>query len=128
MSSADAEAWNFLLTKKINSFFSHQKNPSTRGLSIQEISNERTHCSRTPKNPKYQIARSQLTERGPWVRSHSMFDGFDQKKGLHEKKQVQSLPSCNQLVVFSHVFFQDLFFFGFFRKFGIRGEFSPLVS
>ena len=30
---------------------------------------------RTPK-PEYLIARSQLTERGPLVRSHSIFDGF----------------------------------------------------
>ena len=41
---------------------------------IQEISN-RTHVSRTPKKPEYLIARSQLTERGPLVRSHSVFDG-----------------------------------------------------
>ena len=31
---------------------------------FQEISNGRTHVSRTPK-PEYLIARSQLTERGP---------------------------------------------------------------
>ena len=32
---------------------------------FQEISNGRTHVSRTPKKPEYLIARSQLTERGP---------------------------------------------------------------
>ena len=32
---------------------------------FQEISNS-THGSRTPKKPEYLIARSQLTERGPW--------------------------------------------------------------
>ena len=41
---------------------------------IQEISN-RTHVSRTQKKPGYLIARSQLTERGPLGRSHSIFDG-----------------------------------------------------
>ena len=32
---------------------------------IQEISNGRTHCSRTRNKPEYLIARLQLTERGP---------------------------------------------------------------
>ncbi len=41
---------------------------------IQEISN-RTHVSRSPK-PEYLIARSQLTERGSLVRSHSISDGL----------------------------------------------------
>ena len=31
---------------------------------------------RTPKKPEYLIVRSQLTERGPLVRSHSIFDVF----------------------------------------------------
>ena len=30
---------------------------------------------RTPKKPEYHIARSQLTEQGPLVRSYSIFDG-----------------------------------------------------
>ena len=30
---------------------------------------------RTPNKPEYLIARSQLTKRGPLVRSHSSFDG-----------------------------------------------------
>ena len=31
---------------------------------------------RTPKKPEYLMARSQLPERGPLVRSHSIFDGM----------------------------------------------------
>ena len=31
---------------------------------------------RTPNKPEYLIARLQLTERGPLVRSHVIFDGF----------------------------------------------------
>ena len=48
-----------------------------RVLGVQEISNGRTHVSRTPK-PENLIARSQL--RGPLGRSHSIFDGYTQKK------------------------------------------------
>ena len=40
---------------------------------FQEISN-RTHGLRIPKKPEYLIARLQLTERGPLVRSYSIFD------------------------------------------------------
>ena len=39
----------------------------------EEISTGPTE--RTPKKPEYLIARSQLTERGPLVRSHSIVDG-----------------------------------------------------
>ena len=39
---------------------------------IQEISN-RTVPERTPKKPGYLITRSQLTERGPLVRSKHQF-------------------------------------------------------
>ena len=44
---------------------------------FQEISNERTVPERTPKQPEYLIARSQLTERGPLgFGSISLFDGM----------------------------------------------------
>ena len=36
----------------------------------------------TPKKPEYLIARSQLTERGPLVRSHSIFDGLNQNTSM----------------------------------------------
>ena len=46
---------------------------------------------RTPK-PEYLIARSQLTERGPLVRSHSIFDGmFD---GLNSHILMLSPSEC----------------------------------
>ena len=45
---------------------------------FQEISNERTHCFRTPKKPEgLRIARSQLTlVRSVGIRSYSIFDGL----------------------------------------------------
>ena len=42
---------------------------------VQEISTTVGPTERTPK-PEYLIARLQLTERGPLVRSHSIFDGL----------------------------------------------------
>ena len=48
---------------------------------IQEIS-DTTHVSRTPQNPEYLLARSQLL-RGPLLRSHSNFDEYDHLLRLH---------------------------------------------
>ena len=47
--------------------------------SIQEISNGRTHVSRTPKKTKSIYSNS---SRGPLVRSHSIFDGIKKKQDL----------------------------------------------
>ena len=54
------------------------KGPKTPHIS-EEISNGRTHAL---KKPESLIARSQLTKRGPLVRSHSIFDGIFQIHSL----------------------------------------------
>ena len=47
----------------------------------------------TPKKPEYLIARSQLTERGPLVKSHSIFDenSYSSTKGTWKPKANQFL-------------------------------------
>ena len=50
----------------------------------------RTVPERTPKKPEYRITRSQLTERGPLVRSHSIFDGL---QGMYNIYMEVQLPS-----------------------------------
>ena len=58
-------------------------NPSgTKMATKLNLKLNRTHFSRTPKNPECLIARSQCTQlRGPLVRSHSTFDGISFLRG-----------------------------------------------
>ena len=56
-------------------FYGNQKQPLKHAY-IPKKSPTVGPTERTPKKPEYLIARSQLTELGPLVRSHSIFDGY----------------------------------------------------
>ncbi len=45
-------------------------------LHLPSVSDIYIYIPRNLPKPEYLIARSQLTERGPFVRSHSIFDGY----------------------------------------------------
>ena len=57
-----------------------EKNRQNEPL-IQEISNGRTHVSRTPKKPDYlkALSRNLLGPGSVGIRSHSVFDGTEPK-------------------------------------------------
>ena len=59
---------------------------------FQEISN-RTHGPQTPKKAEYLMARSLLTEQGPLVRSHSIFDGNFVVSEISEPRKITTIST-----------------------------------